>query len=410
MQSFNLSTMSIKPFIFSSLVVALIVGCGHRNEHNHDHDEHETAEMHDDDDEHEHEGIHADEDDHDGHHHSPDDILLEPEKAKAAGVEVKVVNKGTFNNVIQVSGSLMAASCDETTIVATVSGVVSHAQHISEGMAIKQGSTIYHITSNQLKDGDQAEHIRINYEAAKREYERALPLVKDLIITEKDFNNIKSEYERAALAYKAIGSKSTAKGVAVTSPVTGYMKKCMVTDGDYVQEGTPMMVVTKNQHLYLRAEVPVRYYSLLNKISSAKFRTQYSDEIIDLKSVNGKLLSSGKSAVSTSSYVPVTFQLDNKGEIVPGAYAEVFILTDVRKDVLSVPTTALTEEQGVYYVYVQENEHTYSKHEVKLGTTDGENTEIVSGLNGGERVVVKGAINVKLAGASKAIPGHTHNH
>lgn len=358
---------------------------------------------------HDHEGEEAAMEDAD-HHHSADDIHLEPAKAKAAGVQVSTIERTTFHDVIQVSGSIMAASCDETTIVATVSGIVHHAQHISEGMAIQQGATVYHISSDKLQDGDQAARARVNYLAAKREYDRAQPLVQEKIITQREFNAIQAEYDNARIAYEAISKNTTAKGVTIKSPVTGYMKECLVTDGDYVEVGAPLMVVTKNQHLYLRAEVPVRYYSVLSKISSAKFRTQYNDQIIDLGTVNGKLMSSGKSAVSTSSYVPVTFQLDNKGDIVPGSYAEIFLITGERPDVLSVPTSALTEEEGVYYIYIQEDAETYHKQEVTLGATDGEYTEILSGLKGGEQVVIKGAINVKLAGAGNAIPEHNHNH
>lgn len=345
-----------------------------------------------------------------GEHYSPDDIILEPEKAKAAGVEVNVVKRGPFKDVIQTGGSLLAASCDETTIVATVGGVVNHARHISEGMAIGRGTTIYHISSDNLQNGDPARRARIDYLAAKREYDRALPLVKEKIVSEKDFEAIRTAYETARLAYEAVGKNTSAKGVAIVSPVSGYMKTCLVKDGDYVEMGAPLMVVTKNLHFYLRAEVPIRYYASLSKITSAKFRTQYSNTVIDLDSVNGKLMSSGKSAVSTSSYVPVTFRLDNRGDMVPGSYAEVFLIVGERRDVLSVPTSALTEEQGVYYVYIHKGGHTYRKQEVRLGATDGEYTEITSGLKGGESVVTKGAINVKLAAASSAIPAHNHDN
>lgn len=378
----------------AGVFVSLLCAC--HGSHNHGHD-------------HEGEEVHAEEHEHE-HQHAPGVIILEPEAAKAAGVEVTTVARSTFHDVIEVSGSLMAASCDESTVVATVSGIVNHAQHISEGMAISKGATVYHIKSDNLQDGDQAQRARISYLAAKREYERAKPLVDEKIISERDFSVIRTEYETARLAYEAIGRSTSAKGVAVASPMAGYIKTCMVKDGDYVQVGTPLMVVTRNQHLYLRAEVSVRYYSELSKITSAKFRTQYSNEVIDLKTVNGTLMSSGKSAVSTSSYVPVTFQLDNKGGIVPGSYAEVFLITGERPNVLSLPTSALTEEQGVYYVYIKQDEDSYKKQEVTLGATDGEYTEIKSGLNGGEHVVTRGAISVKLASASKAIPGHSHSH
>lgn len=379
-----------------SLLLAMTYSC-HGAHEGHAH-EHKGEEMHDEHDE-----------EHD-HEHAPGTIILEPEKAKAAGVEVSIVERGTFHDVIQTSGSITAASCDETVIVATVPGIVSIAQHVSEGMAISKGTTIYYLSSDKLKDGDQAKRIKVAYLAAKREYERAKPLVEDRIITEKEFSVIRTDYDNAKLAYEAISGEDTGRGIAVKAPVSGYMKECKVKDGDYVEMGAPLMVITKNQHLYLRAEVPVRYYSQLSSIRSAKFKTQYSGDIFNIEDMHGQLMSSGKSATSTSSYVPVTFQLDNKGNIVPGAYAEVFLITGERQNILCLPTTALTEEQGVYYVYIQEDEHSYRKQEVHLGATDGEFTEITEGLNGGERVVTKGAINVKLAAASNAIPAHTHNH
>lgn len=379
--------------LLSVLALTFLFSCGSNSKHDNEHEGHDAEEQHDDE-----------------HHHAAGDIILEHEKAEAAGVETKEINRGVFHDVIQVSGSLVAASCDETTVVATVNGIVEHSQHISEGMAINQGTTVFLIKSDKLQDGNQVQRLRVNYLAAKREYERATPLVKERIISEKEYNAIKMEYESARLAYEGVSKNATNNGVAVKSPVTGYMTECKVKDGDYVEVGTPLMVVTKNQHLYLRAEVPVRYYSELGKIRSAKFRTQYNPSVVNLEDVNGSLMSSGKSAVSTSSYVPVTFILDNKGDIVPGAYAEVFLLTSERQNVLSVPTTALTEEQGVYYVYIKKDSHTYHKQEVTLGATDGELTEITDGLKGGENVVVKGAINVKLAAASTAIPAHNHSH
>lgn len=379
-------------YLKSILLLALCAGC-HNNTHDHEGHSHGTEERHGG-----------------GHHHSADEIILEPAKAKAAGVKVEVVQPGTFHDVIQASGKVTAASCDETTVVATVSGLVIHAHDISEGMRIASGTTLYYVSSAKLQEGDLARRAFVELKAAEREYERMKPLAEQNIVSEKDFNAVKTEYEKASLIYKAVGENATEHGVAVKAPVTGFVKDCMVKDGDYVEVGTPLMTITKNQHLYLRAEVPVRYYSSLGNVSSAKFRTQYSTEMFDLKEMNGQLLSSGKSAVSATSYVPVTFQFDNKDLVIPGAYAEVFLITGEREDVVSLPQSAITEEQGLYFVYLQKDAHSYVKREVALGATDGERTEVKTGLQGGEHVVVRGAINVKLAGASNAIPGHTHNH
>lgn len=75
-----------------------------------------------------------------------------------------------------------------------------------------------------------------------------------------------------------------------------------------------------------------------------------------------------------------------------------------------MPVSALTEDQGVFYVYLKLDENCYRRQEVSTGESDGDNIEILSGLKPGDTVVTKGAIHVKLASAGKAIPGHTHNH
>ncbi len=388
--------------IYALGMLSVVSACG--GEHK-GHDEHADAAQHHDDD-------HDDHDDAEegGHSHAPGTIIMQPRQAEAAGVEVRQVVRGDFNDVIQASGKITAASCDETTIVATSAGIVTHARHISEGMPIAGGTTLFHVASDRLQDGDMAQRARIAYLAAKRDYDRALPLLNDRLITDREFSSIKADYETARVAYEAVSGNMDRKGVTIKATAGGYVARCMVSDGDYVEVGTPMMTITKNKHLYLRAEAPVRYYSQLSKIRTAKFRSQYSDQIIDLQQMNGHIMSLGKSTEVTTSYIPVTFQFDNNGSIIPGAYAEVFLITGTRHGVLSVPTSALTEEQGVYYVYCRTDDHSYHKQEVTLGATDGENTEIKTGLKGGEHVVVKGAINVKLAGASSAIPAHNHNH
>ena len=80
-----------------------------------------------------------------------------------------------------------------------------------------------------------------------------------------------------------------------------------------------------------------------------------------------------------------------------------------RRDVVTVPLSARTEQQGLFYVYEQLGADCYRRIQVWRGADDGERVEILRGLSGGERIVTKGAINVKMASASGAIP-HGHSH
>lgn len=70
----------------------------------------------------------------------------------------------------------------------------------------------------------------------------------------------------------------------------------------------------------------------------------------------------------------------------------------------------MIEEQGLFYVYVQTAGESFQKREVKTGAGDGMNVEILSGVESGERVVTKGAYNIKLATMSGTIPAHGHEH
>jgi multidrug efflux pump subunit AcrA (membrane-fusion protein) len=103
------------------------------------------------------------------------------------------------------------------------------------------------------------------------------------------------------------------------------------------------------------------------------------------------------------------FEFDNVGDVIPGSYAEVYLKTTPREGVLTLPVSALTEEQGLYFVYVKTEPDAYVKRSVKPGQSDGERVEIVSGIAPGDEVVTQGAVNVKLASGSGEIP-HGHQH
>ena len=85
------------------------------------------------------------------------------------------------------------------------------------------------------------------------------------------------------------------------------------------------------------------------------------------------------------------------------------LLGDERADIVTVPLSAVTEQQGIFHVYEQLDPNHYRRRQVWLGGNDGERVEVLRGLEGGERIVTRGAVNVRMAAASGSIPhGHTH--
>ena len=345
-------------------------------------------------------------------HEHEDEIIFTEEKAQAAGIVISEIQPKTFRNVIKTSGQVLAAQGDDMTIAATSSGIVAFGKaSLTEGSAINKGTILLSISAQNIQDGDPAEKAEITYRTAQKEYERAAILYRDKIISEKEYNQALSSYETARVAWKATAGHQGNNGIAITSPMNGFIKSRLVNDGDYVEIGQPLLNISQNRRLMLKAEVSERYYQFLPTLTSAHFKTPYNDKVYTLESLNGKLKSYGRSSDNGSFYLPVIFEFDNKGDIIPGSYVEVFLLSGNINNVITVPGTALTEEQGSYFVYLQLDKEGYKKQEVTLGVNDGKEVQILSGIKPGDRVVTKGAYQVKMASASGAIPhGHSHEH
>lgn len=338
------------------------------------------------------------------------EIVIDTAEARTSGIAVETVRPGEFSGVIPCGGKILAAQGDEATVTATVAGIVRLVRGVAEGSPVGKGAAVFTISSRNLQD-DPARQAAIAYQKAKNEYERAAKLVKDRIVTQKDFNQISADYEAAKTAYEAFKQDGArGGGVAVKSPIGGYVKTCLVKEGDYVSVGQPMMTVTQTRSLYLRANVPERYYAQMGTISSAKFKTAHGNRVYSLAQMDGRLVAAGKQTGDGSPYIPVTFEFSNRADVAPGSFVETYLLTAPRQGVVTVPVSALTDEQGLNFVYIQTDPTCYERREVTIGQTDGERVEIKSGLKAGEKVVTEGAVQVRLAGASTAIPGHTHNH
>ena len=381
-------------------------------EHNHNHDHAHEAHAHEghSHDSHNHEAHAHNAHAHEGHVHG-EGIAFTRAQAEAAGLRVEVIEEQPFYGVIKTAGHIEAPVGSEAVVVAASAGVLYYTDaSIAEGKPVSEGKALAGISAKKLQDGDPLVKARLAYETAQAEYERALRLVDDKIISAKEFEQICLRYETAKTTYEGQAQGMTEKGASVTWPLTGYVKQLLVDNGAYVEVGQPIAVVTQTRKLQLRADVAPQYYTQLSKVSAAHFSPSYTNRLYKTTDMNGKVVAYGKVAVDGAShYLPVTIEFDNVGDIIPGSYAEVYLLTVPEEGVVSVPVSALTEEQGLYYVYVQVCEEEFMKREVHPGRRNGERVEILHGVHHGERIVTHGAYQVKLASVTTAIP-HGHSH
>ena len=347
-------------------------------------------------------------------HAESGDISYLKEQAWKVEFANKAIQRQTFNDVIKTSGQILSAPGDEMIVTAKASGVVVFSgKNTIVGSAVNSGSSLFTISGGDMTESNidaSVKEAKAIYLKAKADYERSKLLVADKIVSEKDHQQVKLQFENAQTAYTMVSKNYGSKGQNVLAPMSGFVKNVLVTEGQYVPSGTPLATISKNKKLIVQANVSQNYFSRLSSISSANFKTPQSDVVYNTAALNGRIISYGKSASASTPFIPVTFEIDNAGQLVSGSIVEIYLKSSAIADALVVPVSSLVEEQGIFYVYVQTGGESFQKREVKLGASDGLNVQVLEGISENERVVTKGGYQIKLSSASGALPAHGHEH
>jgi len=324
------------------------------------------------------------------------------------------VQRETMYDVVKATGEILSAPGDEVIIAAKSNGVVKFAGNVNvTGAAVRSGQTMFTITGGEIPVENVAatkQTARAELTTAQAEYNRASALIKDKLITQGEFQNAKLRYQNAQIALSNLNRNYSAGGKTLSSPINGFIKNIMISEGQFVSAGQPLATITKNQKLVLRADVSLKDADRISSIQEANFTIIQNKLTYNTKSLNGKLLSIAKTTGDNTPFITVHFQINATPGILPGSFAEVYLKTVPIHNALIIPTSALIEEQGNFYVYVQTEGESFQKRELKLGANDGEKVQVLSGVNEGERVVTKGGYQIKLSQASGALPAHGHEH
>ena len=324
------------------------------------------------------------------------------------------VLRQTIYDVIKTTGQVQAAPGDESVVVAKSAGIVKfRGANILSGLPVRSGQALFSVSGGDIAVDNIDAAIRTataEQNAAKAEFDRASELIKDKLITQTEFQQARLRYQQSQIALTNLSRSYGAGGKTAVAPSSGFIKELLVTEGQYVTAGQPLATIIKNRRLILRADVSLKDADRLSLIKQANFTIIQNKQTYSTLELNGRLLSVAKTTGNNTPYIPVHFEIDSKSGIIPGSYAQVYLQTTPIYNALAIPESALIEEQGMFYVYVQTAGESFQKREVKTGGRDGKNIEILSGISEGERVVDKGSYQIKLATMSGTMPAHGHEH
>lgn len=342
---------------------------------------------------------------HAGAEHNGEEIVLEPEAAEQLGVVVRKVSTSPFYNIVKVSGIISDSPAGSAVATAPLAGVIAFSPSVSEGALVRRGAAIASVNPTAVSGGNSNAAAAAVLNAAKAELDRLTPLHQNGIVSTAEYNAAVAAYNVAKANYSPAASGS------VTAPVAGTITSLLVSPGQYVQPGQPVAKIASGTDLILTADLPQRYAADAAAFTSASVSLPGKSAPVDLDSLGAKRIQNPANVTSSPGYIPVYFSFLNNGAFVSGTPVEVFLRGTEIPDAIVVPLSAVSEQQGAYFVYIRLDEECYRKVPVTLGADDGTNVRILSGLKPGQNVVVKGMVAVRLAESSAVVPeGHSHNH
>lgn len=390
-----LTMKSISRYLLYIAVAAVAAGCHHEHDHDHDHDH-----GHDHGHEHAHE---AEAPEH--KHEHPGIIELHDHAAERFGVRLDTLRPGNFNTVVRASGTVTQASGERGTVSAPTAGIVRFAPGISAGSEVGKGAAIAYIDGTSVSGGDSNAAAKARLQAAEAELKRVEALAAERLATQGELIAARAELESARAAYSPAASSGRA-----TAPLAGVVTSLLVDPGAFVAVGQPIATIGKGGGTVLRVDLPSRYFAEAPTFTDlvADFPAGGS---LRISATGGRRLGSAPagSPESTGAYIPVYFTAP-AASVAAGTPFTAYLIGADRTGVLSVPRTALSEQQGRFFIYRFVKPEHFEKLPVDVLSTDGERAEI-AGLPEGTVYVADGVTAVRLAETSAVAPqGHTHNH
>ena len=249
-----------------------------------------------------------------------------------------------------------------------------------------------------------------NYDSMKKLADSDYASRQDLLNAEKQLELAKSNLETVKLQYDTVAAGATkeslsaqeasvaqayntylkaqlaAESVRIKTPVAGIVTEVLVKSGDIAQPATEVATVADLDPMLLIADVDE------NDIAQVKIgqSVKVTPVGLDGAEVNGvvKEVSLRALTVSNITVFPVTIEIPNRGgQLLWGMNADAEITVAASLNTLIVPSSAVQTSGSGSRVSI-EDEGQVIPWDVKIGISDGLNTEIVSGLDEGDTVVI----------------------
>jgi len=182
----------------------------------------------------------------------------------------------------------------------------------------------------------------------------------------------------------------------IVSPLDGRVGLRQVDQGNYVTPGDAngLVVITQLQPISVLFTVPEDNLQAIAKRTQAGavLPATALDRTGATKIADGSMQSFDSQIDPTTGTIKLRATFPNDDRLLyPNQFVNIRLLLDTHKDVTTISTAGIQRGAPGTFVYIVNDDSTVSVRPVKLGVTEGEHVEVLSGLTPGERIVIDGA-------------------
>lgn len=190
---------------------------------------------------------------------------------------------------------------------------------------------------------------------------------------------------------------------SVTAPIGGRIGLRLVDTGNIVRasDANGLVVITQLQPITVLFTIPEdNIPAVMKKLTSGdKLPVDAYDRALKAKLASGTLLTVDNQIDPTTGTVRLKAQFANTDyRLFPNQFVNTRMLIDVRKGVVIIPTAGVQRGTQGTFVYVVKPDNAVSMRLITVGKVQGEDSEILTGLQAGEVVVTDGADKLRDGG------------
>jgi membrane fusion protein (multidrug efflux system) len=304
---------------------------------------------------------------------------------KTQAVPVEVARAARKPIAASYSGTANLEAPGEAQVVAKTSGVMVQLL-AEEGDQVSAGQVLARIDGDRVRLEAQKQLAIVN--KLENNFRRAKELAARELVSAEAADQIKYDLESARASYAL--AKLELSYTNIVAPISGVVAQRMVKPGNLIALNAPVFRIVNNSHLEGVLNAPEREMARLK----AGLPLRMVVDAVPGKVFEGKVDRVSPVMDSGSGTFRVVCAFDNAPELRPGMFGRIEVVYDQRQDALTVPRIALLEDEGEPALYVVHGKNA-KRTPVRIGYSNGELAEILSGVKEGDRVVTAGKVAIR---------------